>query len=131
MAKHEVPADDAVKSYLYLRAGLIGAACFLLVSLSVEILKVSSAKGFCLQPSISAYYHTPVRAVFVGSLLMVGIALIVIQGDKFEDTFLTFAGMLAPVVALVPTPNFTANASRRIFPESVLPLLPTTTSCRC
>jgi hypothetical protein len=106
MASHEVRPSDAAKSYFYVRIGLVSAAVLLAVSVGVEIWQVTRGPdGFCLQTSISAYYYTPVRAVFVGSLLMVSLALIAIQGDKFEDLFLTLAGMMAPVVALVPTPS--------------------------
>ncbi|HEV3472748.1 MAG TPA: hypothetical protein VG408_06025 [Actinomycetota bacterium] len=61
----------------------------------------------CWQTSISAYYYTPVRAVFVGAMLTVGFALIVIKGrNSFEDVCLNFAGMLAPVVAVAPTTDW-------------------------
>jgi hypothetical protein len=85
----------------------------LAVSVIVEIVQVWITKdAFCLQPSISAYYYTPVRAVFAGSLLIVSAALIAIQGDDgIEDGWLTLAGMLAPIVALVPTTNFGPCAS--------------------
>lgn len=60
----------------------------------------------CWQTSVSAYYYTPVRAVFVGTLMAVALALIVYKGrDAWEDTFLNAAGMLVPVVAIAPTTN--------------------------
>lgn len=44
------------------------------------------------------------QAVFVGSMIAVGLALIVYKGrNGWEDTCLNFAGMLAPVVAVAPT----------------------------
>jgi hypothetical protein len=56
--------------------------------------------------SISAYYYTPVRGAFVGALVGMGLALIAIKGREgnHEDVLLNLAGMLAPVVAFVPTP---------------------------
>ncbi len=62
------------------------------------------AKATCWQTSISAYYYTPVRAIFVGGLLAIGLALLSVKGrSEFEDICLNIAGMLAPIVAVVPT----------------------------
>lgn len=92
---------DALKTYRYLRAGMIGAVALLGVSIWIEH---SKAPSNCWQRSISAYYYTPVRAVFVGSMLVVGFALIVYKGrGTLEDFCLNMAGMLAPVVAVAPT----------------------------
>lgn len=92
---------DVIKSYRYLRIGMIGAVVLLAVSIGIERSKVD-----CFQNSISAYYYTPVRAIFVGSLMAVGLSLIVYRGrSRGEDPCLNLAGMLAPVVAIVPTKN--------------------------
>jgi hypothetical protein len=90
--------SDALKSYRYLRIGILGAVLLLATSIVIERTKVD-----CWQTSISAYYYTPVRAIFVGSMIAVGFALIVIKGKGVEDVFLNFAGMLAPLVAVAPT----------------------------
>ena len=48
----------------------------------------------CLQPSISAYYYTPVRAVFVGVLVTMGVCLIALKGStEAEDVLLNVAGI--------------------------------------
>jgi hypothetical protein len=92
-------SQDAIKTYRYLRIGMIGAVALLAASIGIERSKVD-----CWQTSISAYYYTPVRAIFVGTMIAVGLSLIVYKGrGTWEDTFLNFAGMLAPVVAVVPT----------------------------
>ena len=89
------------KTYRYLRIGMVGAVVLLGASVLLEQHK---APGDCWQTSISAYYYTPVRAVFVGALMAIGLSLIVIKGSTWrEDACLNLAGMLAPVVALVPT----------------------------
>lgn len=91
--------DSAIKSYRYLRIGIVGVVGLLAVSIGFE-----RAKASCWQTSISAYYYTPVRSIFVGGLLAIGLCLIVVKGSTaWEDTCLNIAGMLAPVVALVPT----------------------------
>jgi hypothetical protein len=92
-------SQDAIKTYRYLRIGMIGACVLLAASIVIERSKVD-----CWQTSISAYYYTPVRAIFVGTMIAVGLALIVYKGrNTLEDVCLNFAGMLAPVVAVAPT----------------------------
>jgi len=57
-----------------------------------------------LQESMSAYYHTPMRNFFVGSLFIVGALLFVYRGfSTSENQFLNAAGVLAVLVALFPT----------------------------
>jgi hypothetical protein len=59
-----------------------------------------------LLTSISDYYYTSVRSCFVGGLIGVAICMICLRGNTdTEDVLLNLAGMLAPVVAFVPTPN--------------------------
>ena len=93
---------DVLKTYRYLRIGMIGAVVLLAASIVIEHMKAG-----CWQTSVSAYYYTPVRSIFVGSMIAVGLALIVYKGrSALEDAFLNVAGMLAPVVAVAPTMDF-------------------------
>lgn len=97
--------DDVAsrKTYRYLRIGIVAAVVLLGASVLLERSKVDAG---CWQTSISAYYYTPARAVFVGALMAIGLSLIVIKGNTgLEDGFLNAAGMLAPIVALVPIGN--------------------------
>lgn len=95
-----ITSRDAIKTYRYLRVGMVGAVVLLAVSIVLE----RRTAGGCWQTSISAYYYTPVRAIFVGGLFAVGLSLIVIKGrGLLEDLWLNLAGMLAPVVAVAPT----------------------------
>jgi hypothetical protein len=90
---------DALVTYQTLRIGMVGAVGFLASAILIEIVRRGAVES-----SISAYWYTPVRPVFVGTLIAIGIALIVIKGpNAWEDTFLNFAGLFAPIVALVPT----------------------------
>lgn len=103
--RKKLKSRDAIKTYRYLRISMIMTVVLLVASIGIERSKVS-----CFQTSISAYYYTPVRAIFAGSLMVIGFALIVIKGrGTFEDTCLNIAGMLAPVVALVPTGDIGAK----------------------
>lgn len=89
----------AITTYRYLRISMVMAVVVLAVSIAIE-----RNQAGCWQTSVSAYYYTPVRAIFVGVLLAIGLCLIVIKGSTaWEDATLNAAGMLAPIVALVPT----------------------------
>lgn len=95
----KLTTEDVRKTYRYLRIGIIGAVVLLAVAIAIERDKVD-----CFQTSISAYYYTPVRAIFVGFMIALGLALIVYKGrTTAEDASLNIAGMLAPVVAVAPT----------------------------
>ena len=94
---------DAIKTYRYLRIGIVGAVVLLAASILWERFKVGDMGRACWQTSISAYYYTPARAIFAGALLVIGFALIMIKGRRWEDVCLNIAGMLAPIVAVVPT----------------------------
>jgi hypothetical protein len=96
--RHETAAG---KTYNYLRLGMLVAVGALGYSIFREY---HQAKVHCLLGSISGYYYTPVRPVFVGVMIAIGLALIVIKGrTALEDAFLSLAGMMAPIVALIPT----------------------------
>ena len=93
--------DVTRKSYRYLRVSVVAVALLLGIALLLEIVWGGRERF----GSISGYYYSPVRSIFVGALLAIGPALIAIKGRAgWEDTMLDLAGMLAPVVALVPTP---------------------------
>ncbi|MFZ6004209.1 MAG: hypothetical protein ACOYXM_09785 [Actinomycetota bacterium] len=98
MTANQQKTSDALRTYRYLRIGMLGAVVLLGASVWKE------GGDPCWETSISAYWYTPAQPVFVGVLLAIGFAMIVIKGRTvYEDTALNFAGMFAPVVALVPT----------------------------
>jgi len=100
MSRQQLNEDFVRKTYRYLRIGLLVSVLMLGASVVVERLMVD-----CWQTSISGYYFTPVRAVFVSALVAVGLAMIAIKGQGKEDLMLNIAGMLAPLVAFIPTRN--------------------------
>lgn len=105
----ETPALAAIKTYRYLRLALAGLVVLLFASLAIEWLAVGRE---CVQPTISAYWHTPARGVLVGVLVTMGICLIALKGNTdAEDVLLNLAGILAPGVAFVPTSAFTGCRS--------------------
>lgn len=89
-----------IKTDRYLRAAVVALVALILVAVALEW-----DRAHCLQTSISAYYYTPARSVFVAALVAIGVALVAIRGrSDGEDVLLNLAGMLAPIVAFVPTP---------------------------
>jgi hypothetical protein len=95
--------DYTVKTYRYLRLGMV----VLTVLLGAAIVAERLAAPGCWQTSISGYYYTPARPVLVSCLVAIGLCLVVIKGNtEREDVLLNAAGMLAPVVAFVPTGDF-------------------------
>jgi hypothetical protein len=96
-------SDFEKRTYNYLRLAMIGVLIMLAVAVLREHAKTVSE---CWQGSISAYYYTPVHAVFIGTLVTVGVCMIVLKGaSTLKDVLLNLGGLLAPVVAFVPTPN--------------------------
>jgi FtsH-binding integral membrane protein len=92
-----------VKTYRYLRLAMVLLVVMLGVSVALEWWATGRR---CFQDSISAYYFTPVQAVFVGTLTAIGVCMVVIKGNtEWEDILLNLGGMLLPVVALVPEPE--------------------------
>ena len=90
----------AVNTYRYLRIAIVVVILALLCAVAIER---GHANG-CFEESISAYYYTPVHSVFIGALVVLGVCLIAIRGcTDVEDVLLNIAGVLAPVVAFVPT----------------------------
>ncbi|MGV9711977.1 hypothetical protein ACWDTI_15100 [Gordonia sp. NPDC003424] len=88
-------------TYFALRI-LIAVGAFLLPVVLVTWAAVSPDVD--MQGSISGFYYTPARDVFVGIIVAVGVALIAYRGYSVgENWLLNVAGVLAIVVALFPT----------------------------
>jgi hypothetical protein len=100
-------ASFAVKSYRYLRLSIVVVVAALMVSVLIERSHVG-----CWQGSISAYFYTPVHTMFLGALIAIGVCLLAIKGSTdAEDVLLNIAGVLAPIVAFVPTSMPDPNCS--------------------
>ncbi|MEW1955241.1 hypothetical protein [Terrabacter sp. NPDC080008] len=93
---------DVVLTYRYLRGAMIGLLLMLLLSVGYQWWWETGHS--CWLGSISAYYYTPARGIFVGALCALGANLIAYKGHSAEeDVLLNFSGLMAFVVALVPT----------------------------
>ena len=92
---------SVLSTYRYLRVAMV--LLVLLLTASV-VLQIFGPDPDCWQRSVSAYYYTPARAVFVASLCAIGACLVVYRGNTdAEDIALNASGLLAFVVAFVPT----------------------------
>ena len=88
------------RTYRYLRLALIMLVALLGAAVGLQVV----TDGGDLQQSISAYYYTPARSVFVASLCAIGACMIVHRGrSDLEDVLLNSSGFLAFFVAFVPT----------------------------
>lgn len=111
--------EYAIKTWRYLRLAIIALVVGLAAAVVYEIVR---GGGDCVQTSISAYYYTHAQAVFVSALVAVGVCLICLRGSTdLEDVLLNLAGMLAPAVAFVPTPDAGDCASLPGLPDDPTP----------
>lgn len=89
-----------VMTYRYLRFSLLALLLALALSVGVQTL----SDGW--QRSISGYYYTPAGPVFVAVMASVGVCLVALHGfTQAENVCLKLAGISAPMVAFVPTPE--------------------------
>jgi hypothetical protein len=103
MAQQSGPENFLVISYLSLRKaiGILGVALpfvlpfgqILLHALGIQ----SSLHTPVIENSISSYYHTDMRNIFVGSMCAIGVFLMSYRGYDWRDKF---AGRIAFVCAL-------------------------------
>jgi hypothetical protein len=92
-------AGYQVRSYRYLRIGIVG----LLVALGSAVI-YQRIQPNCSLSSVSAYFYTPARSVFVAGLVGLGVCMLALRGMNLaEDIFLNIGGIFAFLVAFVPT----------------------------
>lgn len=90
---------DLLSTYRHLRLAMVAVLVLLLGAVLLEGITD------CAQGTISGFYYSAVRPVFVGSLCALGVCLVVYRGSSDEENVaLNLSGFLAVVVALVPTP---------------------------
>src|SRR5271157_2220712 len=91
--------DITLDTYRYLRGGM----AVMIVMLGAAVIGERLTAG-CWQTSISAYYFTTAHSIFIAVLWALGVQFIVYKGSSdTEDVLLTLAGILAFIVAMVPT----------------------------
>jgi len=128
MDQQSGPQDSRVISYLALRkaVGIIGFSLPFVLAIGRML-----QQGFGIEGSISCYYYTGRRNVFVGSLCAIGVFLLSTRGYDWRDEI---SGRLACVLAMewhsfqrTPAPaecrlmNSSAHCTRcwpRYFPDT-------------
>ena len=107
------------RTYRYLRIGLAGTV----IAIFVAIAQAATTYGWLT--SISDYFYTPARDVFVGALISVSLALFALSGRGSERALLDAAALFAPLIALVPTtlapgvvPGVDVPCTGRCFPPA-------------
>jgi hypothetical protein len=98
----ESSPQPLARSYLFLRRGIgiVGVALPFVLILGRMLLE----RHLGILDSMSAYYASVMRDVFVGSLWAIGIFLICYQYDRLDNIASTIAGVAAIFVALFPNP---------------------------
>jgi MFS superfamily sulfate permease-like transporter len=106
-------AQPLVRSFLFLRTGIgiLGVALPLVLICGKMLLEGHLG----ILDTMSAYYQSVMRDVFVGSLWAIGIFLICYRYDNLDDFASTIAGVSAIVVALFPNPPMHQLAAACFF----------------
>src|ERR1700733_14540541 len=93
--------------------GLFGA---LAVLLPFTLILVNWALGHGFSSSMSGYYYTPMRNIFVGSLCAIGVFLISYDGYDLADRTITdVAGLCAICIACFPTTPAHQPTARQVL----------------
>jgi len=99
-APREKAPAPLIMSYLLMRV-LIGVIAVLL---PFALILANWIIGHGVQSSVSGYYYTPMRNIFVGSLCAIGVFLISYDGYDLADRTITdVAGLCAICIACFPT----------------------------
>jgi hypothetical protein len=117
-SKNKLP-KHVLDTYTYLRLGMAGIS----IIFPLFLWWVGLIFDVKFQASISSYYHTPMRDIFVGSLIAIGAFLWFYQGiPKIENFALNCAGILAIVVALTPTKFLNVDGQVKCATFTTLPI---------
>ncbi len=93
------PTTSLQRTYRYLRLTLVGAVVAIFTAVAVA----ASDVGWL--PSLSDYYYSPARTTFTGALLVAAAVLLALSGRGPERALLDACAVLAPLIALIPTPH--------------------------
>jgi hypothetical protein len=91
--------DPSVLSYYALRK-IVG---WIATALPIVVFTITWIHRHCYQDSISAYYYTGMRNLFVGALCAIGLFLVASIGYKADRLASIIAGASAILVAFSPT----------------------------
>ncbi|MET8362635.1 DUF998 domain-containing protein [Micromonospora sp. NPDC049580] len=104
------PQDTATVRHLRLGIGSVGLA----LPVALVVGHMVASRRVVVLDSLSAYYHTEMRNIFVGALCAIGVFLIAYRYRWPDDLLGTIAGTLAILVALFPVHGPTGGDSRLV-----------------
>lgn len=99
-------ATTGQRTHRYLRLSLVFVVFALLTGVAFETVVVSWQPlefGWQVLPSLSHYFYTPARSVFVGALAAASLALLALSGRDRASMLLDVSAIFAPLIAIVPT----------------------------
>ncbi|TFD24040.1 hypothetical protein [Cryobacterium lyxosi] len=117
--------DVLKKTYLFLRFGIVGTVVAILLAVFFFTPDDYLVHDGQTLPSISHYYYTPARIVFTGALCAASLALLAIAGKGVQSYLLNLAALLAPLIAIIPTPVLPSE----VGPAAQLANCPSTIDC--
>lgn len=114
-----VPAvSTSQRTYRYLRLALAGAPVALLLAVLFAIPDAG------VLPSVSHYFYTSAGTVFSAALVAAAACLLALSGRGPQRGLLDVAALLAPLVAIVPTP-ISAGEVPGVAVDCIAPCVPT------
>lgn len=102
-----------LRTHRSLRLALVG----IVVAIAASVLIQLAHDGWVPLPSISDYFYSPARGVFVGGLTAASVSLFALSGRDAESILLDVAAVFAPLIAIIPT----GYRGRPFVPDDVLP----------
>lgn len=103
----DLPLDSIARSYFLMRLiiGILGVALPILLIVGDAVLLRTNFSDILARGSLSAYYHSSMRDVFVIIMAMTGLLLFTYKSTErtHENIYSYIAGFAALIVALIPT----------------------------
>jgi nitrogen fixation-related uncharacterized protein len=122
----QLASTSTHRTYRYIRLGIIGA----IFAIFVSLVAFGTSTGW--PASLSGLYYSPGNTVFVGALFAVSFGLLALSGHSVEQAMLDLAGVVAPLIAIVPTaiaagdvPGFSPDCPTDVpcVPDQFLPAI--------
>lgn len=85
-----------LRTYRYLRLAIAAMVIVIFVAAALAVPEVG------VLPSLSAYFYSPARTMFVGALIAASVCLFALSGHGAQRALLDAAALVLPLVAIVP-----------------------------
>ena len=92
------PSTSLQRTYRNLRIAIAGTVVLIAVAVWV------AGRSIGVLSSISAYFYTDSRGLFVAALVAAGVSILALSGYGVQRALLDAAGLIAPLIAILPTP---------------------------